>query len=109
MLKQERAVRTFVPRRVVHNYSGRELTVLLTDPLAVGTAVTLRFAPPQARESFILGGVVQWVNQVRPRADNPNPGMGIRFLNLELEDRERIVATIHTIAYLRDDGRDRAN
>ena len=31
-----------------------------------------------------------------------NPGMGIRFVNLSLEERERLVDTIRTIAYVRD-------
>jgi type IV pilus assembly protein PilZ len=40
---------------------------------------------------------------VRPFADNPNPGMGIRFVNLTLDDREKLVEVIRTIAYLRDE------
>ena len=35
---------------------------------------------------------------LRPPRDNPNPGMGIRFLDLGTEDRERIVETFRTIA-----------
>jgi type IV pilus assembly protein PilZ len=46
---------------------------------------------------------------VRPRADNPNPGMGIRFITLTLPDRERIVETIRTIAYLREEPRSRGS
>jgi hypothetical protein len=53
-------------------------------------------------EAFILRGVVQWVNPVRPLADNPNPGMGIAFSDLSADDRERIVDVIHTIAYVRE-------
>jgi type IV pilus assembly protein PilZ len=97
----------------ITNISEMGIFVRTTDPLAVGTAVTLRFAPPHASEAFVLGGTVQWVNQLRPRADNPNPGMGIRFATLTLADRERIVETIRTIAYLREEprvvGRDSSN
>jgi type IV pilus assembly protein PilZ len=89
----------------ITNISEMGIFVRTTEPLAVGTAVTLRFAPPQQREPFVLGGVVQWVNPVRPRADNPNPGMGIRFSSLTLADRERIVDSIRTIAYLREEPR----
>jgi len=94
----------------ITNISEMGIFVRTTDPLAIGTSVTLRFAPhdPAAPpEPFILTGVVQWVNQVRPRADNPNPGMGIRFITLTLADRERIVETIRTIAYLREEPRPR--
>ncbi len=73
------------------------------DPLPVGTALTLRFAPPDATEPFVLPGLVQWVNCVRPLADNLNPGMGIRFVDLTSDARERLVDAIHTIAYVRYD------
>jgi type IV pilus assembly protein PilZ len=92
----------------ITNISEMGIFVRTTDPLAVGTAVTLRFAPPHQSESFVLGGTVQWVNALRPRESNPNPGMGIRFSPLTLADRERIVDTIRTIAYLREEPRPRA-
>lgn len=93
----------------ITNISEMGIFVRTTEPLAIGTVVTLRFAPPDAREPFILDGVVQWVNDVRPSEDNPNPGMGIRFSSLTLDDRERIVDAIHTIAYLREEPRPRQN
>jgi type IV pilus assembly protein PilZ len=89
----------------ITNISAMGIFVRTTEPLAVGTVVTLRFAPPHRDDAFVLGGVVQWVNRVRPRDDNPNPGMGIRFSNLSLDDRERIVEVIRTIAYLREEPR----
>jgi type IV pilus assembly protein PilZ len=115
----------------ITNISEMGIFVRTEEPLAVGTSVTLRFAPPLAKgriwqvgpielghdgaasspkprappEPFVLDGVVQWVNRVRPREDNPNPGMGIRFARLTLADRERIVEAIHTIAYLREEPR----
>jgi type IV pilus assembly protein PilZ len=87
----------------ITNISEMGIFVRTNEPLAVGTQVTLRFAPPHATEPFILGGVVAWVNRVRPRSDNPNPGMGIRFAALTLDDRERLVEAIRTIAYLREE------
>jgi type IV pilus assembly protein PilZ len=50
----------------------------------------------------VLTGQVQWVNAVRMLADNPNPGMGIRFVNLTPEARERLVDMVRTIAYVRN-------
>ena len=91
----------------ITNISEMGIFVRTVEPLPVGTVVTLRFAPPShaAAEAFVLEGVVQWVNPVRPQRDNPNPGMGVRFTSLTLADRERIVDAIHTIAYLREEPR----
>lgn len=86
----------------IANISELGIFVRTIDPLSTGTQLKLRFVPPDASEPFVLQGKVQWVNMVRPLHDNPNPGMGIRFINLTLDDRERLVATIRTIAYLRE-------
>jgi type IV pilus assembly protein PilZ len=45
---------------------------------------------------------VAWINPVRPNGDNPNPGMGVRFVNLRPDDRERLVEVVRTIAYVRE-------
>ncbi|HVY49332.1 MAG TPA: TIGR02266 family protein, partial [Minicystis sp.] len=84
----------------ITNISELGIFVKTTDPLPVGTHLTLRFAPPRSSGTFVLQGKVQWVNHVRPLADNPNPGMGIRFINLHPEERETLVEIIRTIAYL---------
>ncbi len=86
----------------ITNISELGIFVQTTEPLGKGTQLILRFVPPDASEPFVLQGTVQWVNIVRPLRDNPNPGMGIRFVNLTPDDRERLVATIRTIAYLRE-------
>ena len=85
----------------LQNISEMGIFVLTTDPLRVGTKMKLTFAPPGA-ESFQLEGSVAWVNRVKPDGDNPNPGMGIRFINLQPDERERLVDVIRTIAYLRE-------
>jgi type IV pilus assembly protein PilZ len=85
----------------IANISQMGIFVLTTEPLAVGTPLVLSFAPP-GHEPFKLDGVVAWVNKVKPGGDNPNPGMGIRFTALALEDRERLVEVIRTIAYVRE-------
>lgn len=86
----------------IANISEMGIFVRTIDPLAVGTHLTLRFAPPGSADPFVLRGTVQWVNAIRPLHDNPNPGMGVRFIDLSADDRERIVETIRTIAYLRE-------
>jgi type IV pilus assembly protein PilZ len=86
----------------ITNISELGIFVRTHQPLQIGTHVTLRFMPPGAREPFVLAGQVQWINQVRVLAENPNPGMGIRFLALTPDNRERIVDAIRTIAYVRE-------
>jgi type IV pilus assembly protein PilZ len=86
----------------IRNISELGIFVYTREPLALGTRVTLRFAPEGVAEAFLLEGVVQWINPVRLLSENRNPGMGIRFVGLCPEDRERIVEAIHTIAYVRD-------
>ena len=86
----------------ITNISELGIFVRTNQPLQVGTRLTLRFAVPDASETFVLRGQVQWVNPLRVLAENLNPGMGIRFLDLAPEERERIVGIIRTIAYVRD-------
>ncbi|HLK40640.1 MAG TPA: TIGR02266 family protein, partial [Polyangiaceae bacterium] len=85
----------------ITNISAMGIFVKTTDPLAVGTGLVLTFAPP-GYEPFKLEGVVAWINPVRANGDNPNPGMGLRFVNLQPDDRERLVEVIRTIAYVRE-------
>jgi type IV pilus assembly protein PilZ len=86
----------------ITNISEMGIFVKTEKPLAVGTELVLRFAPPTAgEETFVLRGIVQWINPVRPLGENLNPGMGIRFQSLQPDDRERIVAAVRTIAYVR--------
>ena len=86
----------------ITNISAMGIFVRTDTPLTVGTRVTLRFAPPGEITPFVLEGVVQWINPVRPLAENLNPGMGIRFVSLTADDRERLVEAIRTIAYVRE-------
>lgn len=87
----------------IRNISEMGIFVRTTDPLTVGTSLTLRFAAlSKNEEAFVLRGAVQWVNLWREGSDNPNPGMGIRFTDLSAADRERLVEVIHSIAYLRE-------
>lgn len=89
----------------ITNVSAMGLFVRTEAPLPVGTRVHLAFAP-HGHLAFDLIGEVAWINPVHA-GDNPNPGMGIRFLDLGADDRERLVEAIRTIAYVR--GHDPAN
>ncbi len=85
----------------ISNISQMGVFVRTEKPLAIGTEIRLSFAPP-GQPSFKLVGVVAWINRVRPSGDNPNPGMGVRFVDLKPDDRERLVDVIRTIVYLRE-------
>ncbi len=86
----------------ITNISEMGIFVATQEPLEVGTRLTLRFAMPGQESPFILLGQVAWVNPIRLLSDNPNPGMGIRFVDLSPESRERIINSVRTIAYVRD-------
>jgi type IV pilus assembly protein PilZ len=86
----------------IRNVSELGIFVMTREPLEVGTRLMLRFSPPGGDDSFDLEGAVQWVNPVRALSDNRNPGMGILFVNITPDDRERLVSAVRTIAYVRD-------
>ena len=85
----------------IANISEMGIFVRTTEPLVMGTRLILSFSPP-GHEPFKLEGQVAWINRLRENGDNPNPGMGVRFVGLKLEDRERLVEIIRTIAYVRE-------
>jgi type IV pilus assembly protein PilZ len=85
----------------IANISAMGIFVKTIEPKPLGTAILLSFAPP-GYKPFKLQGEVAWVNVVRPNGDNPNPGMGLRFVNLQPDERERLVEVIRTIAYVRE-------
>lgn len=87
------------------NISEMGIFVRTESPLPIGTSLRLRFHLEDG-ETLELEGVVMWVNPVRAAGDNLNPGMGVRFENLALEQREQMVALVRTVAYLRRDDHD---
>lgn len=86
----------------IANISEFGIFVRTHEPLEVGTRLILRFTSPDSDEPFVLQGQVAWVNAVRMLADNPNPGMGVRFIELTSDARARLIDTVRTIAYVRD-------
>jgi len=85
----------------ITNISEMGIFVRTTEPLRTGTRLRLTFAPPGAT-GFILEGMVAWVNPVKDDGNDLNPGMGIKFINLQLDQREQLVEAIRSIAYLRE-------
>lgn len=83
----------------ITNISAMGIFVYSEKPLPIGSPLTLKFAPP-GEPSLELQGEVAWVNPFRAGGENLNPGMGIRFVELSPETRERLVELVRTIAYL---------
>jgi type IV pilus assembly protein PilZ len=86
----------------IQNISEMGIFIRSDNPMPVGTALQLRFAPDQQSPIEVLGEVT-WINPYRPFGDNLNPGMGVHFRDLSAELRERIVDLVRTVAYLRND------
>jgi type IV pilus assembly protein PilZ len=88
----------------IRDISATGIFVRTNSPEPPGTRLNLRFTTPGRRDSFELEGEVIWINPYRPgHSDNLHPGMGIRFIGLTDDDRERLVEFIKTFAYLADD------
>jgi len=86
----------------IQNISVMGIFIHSESPLPIGTVLKLRFSPPD-KDLLELEGEVVWVNPIRASGDNPNPGMGVRFKNLDADSRESIVELIRTVAYLSQD------
>jgi len=82
--------------------------VQTNNPEEVGTRLNLCFQMPPTADGdgrlMQLEGEVTWINPQRP--DDPsgrNPGMGIRFVNLEDQDRVDLLRMVRTFAFLDDE------
>jgi len=87
----------------ITDISATGIFVRTTTPEQPGTHLNLRFRPDpdRSRGPLEIEGEVIWVNPYRPGApDNLHPGMGIRFVELDDETRDRLVELIRRFAYL---------
>jgi uncharacterized protein (TIGR02266 family) len=85
----------------ITNISEMGIFIHSLTPPDLDRLLRLRFAAP-GEETMDIEGVVAWINAYRPDGENLNPGFGVRFTNLTPEQRERLVALVHAIAYLPD-------
>ncbi len=84
----------------ITDISATGIFVRTTTPEAPGTQLNLRFSSEHAGPIEVEGEVI-WVNPYRPGTpDNLHPGMGIRFLSLDNELRDRLLELIRRFAYL---------
>jgi len=101
----------------ITDISATGIFVRTTTPEDPGTHLNLRLSSEYAgllergsredqddkreRVALELEGEVIWVNPYRPGTpDNLHPGMGIRFVNLDNELRDRLFELIRRFAYL---------
>jgi type IV pilus assembly protein PilZ len=96
-----RAAETFLFAYIT-DISAMGIFIRTSNPETPGTRLTLHFTPP-GNETFELEGEVVWINPaVTGAQEGRNPGMGIQFINISQHMRERMIALVRTIAYLKD-------
>jgi uncharacterized protein (TIGR02266 family) len=84
----------------ITDISATGIFVRTTTPEDPGTHLNLRFAAVDD-DPIECEGEVIWVNPYRPGTpDNLHPGMGIRFVGLDDELRQRLLELIRRFAYL---------
>lgn len=76
----------------IKNISGGGFYIESPQPLEVGTKIDLRLSLPNSKNPLELKVEVAWSNP-KGVGELP-PGMGVKFLNLQAEDRNRIQALI---------------
>lgn len=84
------------------NVSSLGIFIHTRTPDTPGTVLDLQFGPADEADVLSVRGEVVWINPYRPGGSNPNPGMGIRFVEMDLERRQRLVLLVRRIAYLEE-------
>ena len=84
----------------ITDISETGIFVRTTTPEAPGTNLNLRFRVDDGPQIQVEGTVI-WVNPFRPNnKDNLHPGMGIRFVELDDERKDRLLELVRRFAYL---------
>jgi type IV pilus assembly protein PilZ len=92
----------------ITDISAMGIFVRTTQPEPPGTHLFLRFTPPGGAESIECEGDVIWINPPRD-GQSRNPGMGIQFITLSLEQRDQLLELVRTFAYLNDPSDDKSD
>jgi len=84
----------------ITDISATGIFVRTTTPEQPGTRLQLRLSAEDTGSVEVEGEVI-WINPYRPGTpDNLDPGMGIRFANLDSDVRDRLFELIRRFAYL---------
>ncbi len=85
----------------IRDISATGLFVRTHVPEPAGTRLNVRFTPTDSERPLELEGEVIWVNAYRPgNPESLHPGMGIRFIDIQADDRERLITFVKRFAYL---------
>ncbi len=71
------------------NISEGGLFIKTSNPLSVGTEITIEFLLPLLNEPIRVKGRVEWHTEM-PGVRKSTPGMGVSFQGLTPEDKEKI-------------------
>lgn len=69
-----------------------------------GTRLWLVFDAQDGGAALEIEGEVAWVNPLRVDTEDSHPGMGVRFLDVVPEIRQRLIELVRRIAYLANGG-----
>ena len=87
----------------ITDISAMGIFVRTVTPEPPGTRLNLRFCPAGMGVLECEGEVI-WINPYRPGdRENINPGMGVRFVDLDYTQRDRLRQLVRTFAYLSDE------
>lgn len=77
------------------NLSATGIFISTDDPLEPGTHLNMQFRLP---DDYLIRtrGEVMWTNAI----DDSEPGMGVKFLSMTIDDRHRILSVIKKLAIL---------
>jgi uncharacterized protein (TIGR02266 family) len=96
---------------ISRDLSATGIFVRTLDPMPRGTRVNLRLNAAPAddaaagapRRELTIEGEVAWMNPYRPGAlENLDPGIGVRFVDVDDRTRGELVRLVRRIAYLAD-------
>jgi uncharacterized protein (TIGR02266 family) len=87
----------------IRNMSVLGVFIETRAPMPVGTMLRLDFVIPLSGAAVSARGLVVWTNPYREGEENLNPGMGIRFVELDDTTRDQVVELIRRVAYVDDD------
>lgn len=74
-------------------------------PYVVGTRLNLAFKPPGESAALRVPGEVRWVSPLtESESRTRQPGMGVAFVDLTPEQRQRLIDLVQRMSYLEENG-----
>ena len=89
----------------ITDISTTGIFIRTTQPEPPGTPLNLRFTPPDDDDPdatpMAVEGEVIWINPYLPSdVNHVDPGMGVRFIGLTDQDRDRLLRLVRRFAFL---------